>query len=55
MAVRVSQWLQAKISELCKEENGKWIDFRLSLLIQEGPLMVATRSTSNRAETLTFF
>ncbi len=48
------RWLRAEISQLCKEEDGKWIDIRLqSLLIQEVPALVATRATK-QAEALTF-
>lgn len=52
MTVRVNhgRWLRAEISELCEEGNGKWTDIRLwLLLIQEGPVLVATRATSNKA------
>lgn len=48
------RWLRAEISQLCKEEDGKWIDIRFqSLLIQEVPAPVATRATK-QAEALTF-
>ncbi len=49
------RWLRAEISQLCKEEDGKWIDIRLqSLLIQEVPAPVATRATKASRGTYIF-